>query len=252
MSPNNPGPEGAGPNSAGPASARPGGDTGAADRKGASPRDARGAAHPERTVRDPSLAAARYRLQKAAGETGEATVDERPRPTAAQLRAIAKTSLDIAIDRGDFDDLPLAGKPLPGLAGGTVDPNWWIKGLIEREGLSGVAPPALSLRTENAQLDDLLDAMATEASVRAHLAGFNDRIVEARRQLTGGPPVVTPLRDLDAEVVRWSERRQERRRQASQAAEVAAADVPPTWRERRRAALEAGEHGLQRVAGRVG
>lgn len=189
---------------------------------------------------DPSLAAARYRVEHAGGGASgpdESPAADKPRPTAEQLRAIAKTQLDIAIDRGDFDDLPLAGKPLPGLAGGTVDPDWWIKGLIEREGLSGVAPPALSLRTENAQLDDLLDTMATEASVRAHLAGFNDRIVEARRQLTGGPPVVTPLRDPDLEVVRWQERREARRARAQ---EVATETSPPLgWRQRRRAAREA-------------
>jgi hypothetical protein len=179
---------------------------------------------------DPSLAAARYRL----GRDAPAEPERRPE-TAAELRAIAKTALDLAIDRGDFDDLPLAGKPIPSLASGTYDPDWWIKGLIEREGLTGVAPPALSLRTENERLDAQLDAMATEASVRAAVASFNDRIVEARRQLTGGPPVVTPTRDLDREVERWLERRQARRAEADAAAAAARDAAPPTWRDRRRA-----------------
>jgi hypothetical protein len=30
--------------------------------------------------------------------------------------------------------------------------------------------------------------------------------VAARRQLMGGPPVVTPLRDVDSEVRAWAER----------------------------------------------
>ncbi|RKR75992.1 DUF1992 domain-containing protein [Frondihabitans australicus] len=200
---------------------------------------------------DPSVAAARYRLARGSGAgpaaargglTGVAgggattggDADERPRPTADQLRSIAKTSLDLAIERGEFDHLPLAGKPLPGLTG-THDPDWWIKAKIEREGLTGVAPPALSLRTENEQLDDLLDTMATESSVRATVAGFNDRVVEARRQLTGGPPVVTPTRDPDVEVIRWQERRDARRAEAARQAAALVAAQPRTWRERRAA-----------------
>ncbi|MGA1813052.1 DUF1992 domain-containing protein [Frondihabitans sp. 4ASC-45] len=216
--------------------------------------------------RDPSLAAVRYRLERAesdaraaeagaagadlsaAGATAALRSDPKRAPTAAELRAIAKTALDRAIDAGEFDNSPLAGKPLPGLTGGH-DPDWWIKAKIEREGLSGVAPPALSLRTENAQLDDLLDSMATEASVRATLADFNSRIVEARRQLAGGPPVVTPLRDADAEVGRWQARREERRAAEAESAALAQAEEAAqqtTWRARRRAARarRAQERGL--------
>lgn len=207
------------------------------DERGQDPR--RRPAHREDVVRetarrDPSLAAARYRVDR------ELPADEERRaPTADELRSIAKTSLDQAIARGDFDNLPGMGKPLPNLGSGTHDPDWWIKAKIEREGLSGVAPPALSLRTENERLDGLLDTVGTESSVRATVADFNSRIVEARRQLTGGPPVVTPTRDLDVEVRRWQDRRARRRTEASAAAEALAAAQPPTWRERRRAARAA-------------
>ncbi|MCU1527333.1 MAG: hypothetical protein JWP75_1096 [Frondihabitans sp.] len=185
-----------------------------------------------RTERDPSVAAARYRIGK------DAPAEPERGPTADELRAIAKTTLDRAIDRGDFDNLPLAGKPLPGLGSGTYDPDWWVKALVEREGLSGVAPPALSLRTENEKLDDLLDTMASEASVRATVADFNARIVEARRQLAGGPPVVTPTREPDREVARWQSRR-DARRAVAVAAAASEASPPPSWRERRRSAREA-------------
>ena len=50
-----------------------------------------------------------------------------------------------AMARGDFDDLPGAGKPIRGL-GSTHDPDWWVKNLIERERITGVLPPALALR----------------------------------------------------------------------------------------------------------
>ncbi len=44
------------------------------------------------------------------------------------------------------------------------------------------------------------------------MADFNRRVVEARRQLQGGPPVVTPTRDAEAEVAAWRDRRREERR----------------------------------------
>jgi Domain of unknown function (DUF1992) len=115
-----------------------------------------------------------------------------------------------AIERGEFDDLPGAGKPIPGL-GGTHDPDWWAKRLIEREELTGLLPPALALRKEDAVLEARLDRETTEAAVRRILTDFNQRVVEARRQLLGGPPVVTPTRDVDQEVAAWRARIDERR-----------------------------------------
>jgi hypothetical protein len=43
--------------------------------------------------------------------------------------------------------------------------------------------------------------------VRDILADFNRRVIDARRQLQGGPPVVTRTRDVEEEVSRWRERR---------------------------------------------
>lgn len=85
----------------------------------------------------------------------------------------------------------------------TYDPDWWLKSLIEREKITGLGPEALLLRTEDAQLDGKLDACRSEQEVRTMLVEFNRRVVEARRQLEGGPPVVTPLRDIEQTVERW-------------------------------------------------
>jgi hypothetical protein len=114
-----------------------------------------------------------------------------------------------AIDRGDFDNLPGAGKPIRGL-GATHDPDWWVRSLIEREKITGVLPPALALRKEDADFERILDAEVTETAVREHVADFNRRVVAARRQLLGGPPVVTRTRDVDEEVAAWRARRTER------------------------------------------
>jgi Domain of unknown function (DUF1992) len=114
-----------------------------------------------------------------------------------------------AMERGEFDNLPLHGKPIPGLDG-PHDPGWWIKNLIHREQLTGLGPDGPRLRREDADLDAVLDKVSTEADVRRILADFNARVVVARRQLRGGPPVTTKPRDVDREVAAWRTRRAER------------------------------------------
>ena len=104
-----------------------------------------------------------------------------------------------AMARGDFDDLPGAGKPIPDL-GTRHDPDWWVKQLIERERITGVLPAALQLRKDDAELDGRLDRLMSEREVREELDDFNQRVVTARRQLQGGPPVITPTRDVEATV----------------------------------------------------
>jgi hypothetical protein len=116
-----------------------------------------------------------------------------------------------AMERGDFDNLPGAGKPLGDL-GSPHDRDWWLKKLIEREQITGVLPAALQLRKEDAELDRELDRETAEQVVRRTVEDFNKRVVEARRQLQGGPPVVTKTRDVDEEVERWRGRLRERMR----------------------------------------
>jgi hypothetical protein len=155
-------------------------------------------------------------------------------PTAADRAAYVETVIQQAIRRGEFDNLPGAGKPLSGLDG-RHDPDWWIRRKIESEQLTGLGPPALTLRTEDAALDDRLDGMHREEDVRAAIDDFNARVKEARRQLLGGPPVVTQLRDPDHAVRAWRERRLERARRAAEEQERRRAEESALgWRERRR------------------
>lgn len=137
-----------------------------------------------------------------------------------------------AMARGEFDHLKYAGKPIPNLDNAN-DPDWWLKGLIQREQLTGLGPEALVLRVEDSRLEATLDALHTERQVRESLEAFNKRVVEARRQLLGGPPVITKTRDVEAEVRAWHERRMAA--EATRAAENAHNDedgarLPPFWR----------------------
>lgn len=120
--------------------------------------------------------------------------------------AVVESALDRAIKRGDFDDLPGLGKPLSGLHSSS-DPDWWIKQKMDSEGINGVARPAFQLRKENAVLEDTVDAFSTESDVRDYLSGFNARVREAVMDLRDGPPVFTPPRDVEKEVVAWRQRR---------------------------------------------
>ncbi|WP_251455409.1 DUF1992 domain-containing protein [Microbacterium sp. Marseille-Q6648] len=206
---------------------------------------------------DPRLSAARYRMERLAEEEGaagegpaepaetaetradaasrggpasDASDDPARRPTSAERAAYVETVIQQAIRRGDFDDLPGAGKPIPGLGRGH-DPDWWIRRKIESEKLTGLGPPALTLRVEDAELDARLDELPGEDDVREAVDDFNRRVKLARMQLLGGPPVVTPLRDVEAEVQGWAERRAARARSAASAA---AHDEPRRrwWRRR--------------------
>ena len=162
--------------------------------------------------------AASYWLEREAYETDDEILDDNPTP-AGPPQAVGQMEsrgtwvellVDQAVRRGDFDNLPLAGRPLPDLE--LNDPDWWVKSVVRREGLrgEGMVPEALLLRAEDERMHDNLDKLGHEHRVRATLGEFNRRVVEARRQLAGGPPVVTPLRDIDAEVGAWHERRAER------------------------------------------
>jgi hypothetical protein len=140
-----------------------------------------------------------------------------------------------AMDRGDFDDLPGAGKPIE--LDESHDPNWWLKKLVERENVA-VLPPSLALRKEDAELDEALDRLATEAEVRRHVTDFNERVVAARYRLPEGPPLVTMPRDLEATVAAWAERREARREEQRRLAAAARAAEPERrrgwWGRRRR------------------
>lgn len=115
------------------------------------------------------------------------------------------------MERGDFEALPGLGKPLEDL-GETHDPDWWVKRLVERERIT-VLPPALQLRRDDAALDGALDRLGSEAEVRRELTEFNERVRRVLYSTHGGPPVTTSPRDVDEEVRRWRERRDERRAQ---------------------------------------
>lgn len=144
-----------------------------------------------------------YKLPEGLGGAEEDELEAKRRKVSAADKA--DYLIRDAMNRGDFDNLRYAGKPIPGLD--DSDPDWWLKRLIKRENISGLGPPALLLRVEDEEFDARLDRLPSERQVRDAVADFNTRVIEARRQLLGGPPVVTKLRDEEAEVRGWRQRR---------------------------------------------
>ncbi|WAC54251.1 DUF1992 domain-containing protein [Gordonia sp. SL306] len=120
------------------------------------------------------------------------------------IALLADVHIRKAIERGDFDDLPGTGKPLD--LSDADDPDWWLKRFMKREGLAFL-PPSIQLRKDDAALDEQLDQLSNEKSVRHEIAQFNERVVHARLQLPSGPPLITMPRDIEATVAAWADRK---------------------------------------------
>jgi hypothetical protein len=112
-----------------------------------------------------------------------------------------------ATERGEFDNLPGAGKPIPGL-NGREDEDWWVKGLLEREEIPMPLPTSLALRREIASLPETLAGVRAEEEVRAIVADLNVRIRDTHRRRLDGPPLVLRPVDVDAVVAEWRRNRE--------------------------------------------
>jgi hypothetical protein len=109
-----------------------------------------------------------------------------------------------SMERGEFDNLPGHGKPIPGLMG-PDDELWWLRDKLRREQLSYL-PPVLELRKE---LDDTMARIArarTEVEVRRLVAAINERIVYINSHTILGPPSdLVPL-DVESVLEDWRQR----------------------------------------------
>lgn len=138
--------------------------------------------------------------------------------------------------RGDFDDLPGSGRPLDlGPLDAASDPDWWLKKLVDREGIV-LLPASVQLRKDDAALDAALDAQASEDDVRSMVEDFNRRVLAARYGTPSGPPLITMPRDVDQTVAAWRARRlaREEDRRARDVAPVRSRVRRRWWQPRRR------------------
>ena len=112
-----------------------------------------------------------------------------------------------ATERGEFDNLPGAGKLLPGL-NGRDDEDWWVKGFLEREKIPMPLPASLALRKEVTDLPQTLAGLRDEAEARRVVEDLNERIRDSHRRRIDGPALVLRPVDVDGAVAQWRGRRE--------------------------------------------
>lgn len=128
----------------------------------------------------------------------------RRKPTDVSFEDWTERQIREAQERGAFDDLPGAGRPIKDL-----DKPWsaerWAADLARREGvdLSATLPPSLRLRRERERLLSALSSLGRETEVREAVGRFNESVREAFRRPVTGPPLTVGLMDVEEVVGRW-------------------------------------------------
>ncbi len=107
----------------------------------------------------------------------------------------------VATEKGAFDNLPGAGKPLPNLDQ-EYDPLWWVKQLVQREQVS-MLPPALELLRKVEKELASIETLHDEATVRRRVAALNVEIAKVNATVVEGPPTRLGILDVDQIVARW-------------------------------------------------
>ncbi|WP_037365683.1 DnaJ family domain-containing protein [Nakamurella lactea] len=123
-----------------------------------------------------------------------------------------------AAERGAFDNLPGAGKPLPptGSGGGDFLGRW----AQAEEGGGSFLPMSLQLRKEAADIGTRVAKERSEQKVRSLVEDLNKRVLDEIRMPTSTPPLAMRQLDVEQIVADWQAERQ--RRADEQAAAIAA------------------------------
>jgi hypothetical protein len=160
------------------------------------------------------------------------------KPSGMSFASWIDQQINEAAERGLFDNLAGAGKPLPD-AGEDDFGEAWLRDYVRREGVppEDMLPTPLRLRKDIERLGERVPDMRSEQQVRDTAAELNERIMNWRR-LPLGPPIFVPLADEELMVSRWREAQRAAPADAGRPAGVAAPARPRWWgRLRRRSAV---------------
>jgi Domain of unknown function (DUF1992) len=124
------------------------------------------------------------------------------KPPDMSFRTWIEQQIEEATERGAFENLPGAGKPLPRTEEDAAAA--WLREYVRREGVATeeFLPVPLKLRKESERLADAAPGLPSEQAVREAAAELNERVMNWRR-IPLGPPVFVPLVDADALAARW-------------------------------------------------
>ena len=124
------------------------------------------------------------------------------KPFTTKSESWIEAQIRVAIEEGAFDNLPGAGKPS---VVENLDPDWWVKQLMEREQVS-MLPPSLELVRKVRNEIAALGKLDNEAAVRDKVAALNVEIAKFNATVVEGPPTNLGLLDADQVVARWQNR----------------------------------------------
>jgi len=127
------------------------------------------------------------------------------KPPEVGWEAWIETQIRVAMGEGAFDNLPGAGKPLPG-SGQEYDPLWWQKQLVKRERVS-ILPPSLELLRKVEAALDAVGMLEDEAAVRRQVAALNVEITKINATAAEGPPTRLSLLNVDQVLAQWQRKR---------------------------------------------
>lgn len=137
------------------------------------------------------------------------------KPPGVQFETWIDRQIREARERGDFDGLPGAGKPIADIDE-PHDELRWVRQKLKRENVSFL-PPSLALRKEAEDARAAAVAAGSETDARRIVDEINKKIRAAIKYPLDGPPVTVMPIDADRVVAEW------------QAAHVAPPDPqPPT------------------------
>jgi hypothetical protein len=123
------------------------------------------------------------------------------KPPGTSWETWIEAQIRVAMEKGAFDNLPGAGKPLPNLDQ-AYDPLWWVKELVQREQIS-MLPPSLELLRKVEKELATIEKLHDEATVRRRLAALNIEIAKVNATVVDGPPTRLGTLDVDQVVARW-------------------------------------------------
>ena len=129
-------------------------------------------------------------------------------------------AIEAAIARGEFDDLPGAGKPLR--LPSRHDPDWWIRQRLEDDDIDrdALLPVVMLLRREHDELPEVLAELRDEQQVRELLEDYNRRVQDDRLRHPMAR-MLAPTVDVEARLEQW--RALERERAVERVVQTAAA-----------------------------
>lgn len=144
---------------------------------------------------------------------------DQERPPLPPDVARVESAIERAMARGDFENLPGAGRPLD--LPDVHDPDWWVKQRIAQGDIEPEAmlPVVVLLRREFERREETLVELPSEQAAREYAEEFSDRVHEDRRA-NPFQTLIAPAWDADDAAQRWRELR-------AQAAPAAPPPAPP-------------------------